>query len=72
MRPLFWLPITVLSLALLLPTTSWGQSAEEEEAQSRLEEAKKEMARKNMFSLQHLSSKYSSVLVGLFAVHMMN
>lgn len=47
MRPLFWLPIIVLSLALLLPTTSWGQSAEEEEAQTRLEEAKKEMESQN-------------------------
>ena len=44
MRLPFWLPLTVLSFALLVPTSSFGQTAEEEEAQERLAEAKEAFA----------------------------
>ena len=44
MRLPFWFSLAILSLALLVPTSSFGQTAEEEEAQERLAEAKEAIA----------------------------
>ncbi len=47
MRILSSLPLTILSLSLLTASPAWGQTAEEEQAQERLEEAKKQLEAEN-------------------------